>query len=209
MNQIIVNKTFLNLKTNNNFLNNLYTNNNQNYDSDSGFDLYFPEDFIIKIGETKLIDLQIQIEMIENEKNIGSLLCPRSSISKTPLILANSIGIIDADYRGNLKVAIKYIPDSDDLYELHKYHKFLDIQNKTNNQNITIEDYFKNKGLSEKDIKKKIENLMNFKIPSFKIKKGTRLFQICKFDGKSFNIKIVNELSQTVRNNSGFGSTGV
>jgi dUTP pyrophosphatase len=33
-------------------------------------------------------------------------LLPRSSISKTPLIMKNSIGVIDATYTGNLKVPL-------------------------------------------------------------------------------------------------------
>ena len=34
---------------------------------------------------------------------------PRSSISKTPLRLANSVGIIDSGYRGNLCAAVDNI----------------------------------------------------------------------------------------------------
>ena len=80
---------------------------------DSGLDLYVLEDIQIKIGETIFIDLGIQCEMVNNDKNIGYYLYPRSSISKTPLILANSVGIIDSGYRGNIKAAVKYIPNTD------------------------------------------------------------------------------------------------
>ena len=38
------------------------------------------------------------------------MLVPRSSISKTGLILANPPGIIDSGYRGEIKVRFKYIP---------------------------------------------------------------------------------------------------
>ena len=48
------------------------------------------------------------------EKGYYVEIAPRSSISKTGYILANSIGIIDPDYRGSLKVALikvdKYAP---------------------------------------------------------------------------------------------------
>ena len=37
------------------------------------------------------------------------LLVARSSLSKKDLVLSNSIGIIDSDYRGELKVALTYI----------------------------------------------------------------------------------------------------
>jgi len=38
---------------------------------------------------------------------------PRSSISKTHLFLANSLGLIDNDYRGNLKLRFRLIPNSE------------------------------------------------------------------------------------------------
>ena len=37
------------------------------------------------------------------------MLVPRSSISKTPLRMANSIGIIDAGYRGEIMAAVDNI----------------------------------------------------------------------------------------------------
>ena len=40
------------------------------------------------------------------EQNFGYMLVPRSSISKTPLRLANSIGIIDKSYRGKVMVKV-------------------------------------------------------------------------------------------------------
>lgn len=97
----------------------LYVTNNS-YKDDSGLDLYVLEDINIKIGETVFIDLGIQCEMLKNNKNIAYYLYPRSSISKTPLILANSVGIIDPGYRGNIKAAVKYIPDHDFFETLAK-----------------------------------------------------------------------------------------
>ena len=78
--------------------------------------LYVLEDIQIKIGETIFIDLGIQCEMVNNDKNIGYYLYPRSSISKTPLILANSVGIIDSGYRGNIKAC----------FDLNKNHESYD-----------------------------------------------------------------------------------
>lgn len=34
---------------------------------------------------------------------------PRSSIIKTPFIMANSVGVIDPDYRGRIKVIFRYV----------------------------------------------------------------------------------------------------
>ena len=47
------------------------------------------------------------------EQNFGYMLVPRSSISKTPLRLANSIGIIDKSYRGKVMVKVDNNSGSD------------------------------------------------------------------------------------------------
>lgn len=45
----------------------------------------------------------------------GYMLVPRSSISKTGLRLANSIGIIDKNYRGKVMVVVDNVSDEDVL----------------------------------------------------------------------------------------------
>tara|TARA_B100001094_G_C17769082_1_gene594094 strand:+ start:157 stop:603 length:447 start_codon:yes stop_codon:yes gene_type:complete len=47
----------------------------------------------------------------------GYMLVPRSSISKTTVRLANSIGIIDKKYRGDVMVVVDNIGDSDVLFQ--------------------------------------------------------------------------------------------
>jgi len=87
----------------------------------SGYDLFVPEDVVFNPGETKFVDHKIQCEMLDSKgENVGYYLYPRSSISKTPLILCNSVGIIDAGYRGNIIAALKYIPDGNDTFILKK-----------------------------------------------------------------------------------------
>ena len=57
---------------------------------------------------TKFINLRIQCEGLSdnNDRNVSYYLHCRSSISKTPLRLANSVGIIDAGYRGNIMAIV-------------------------------------------------------------------------------------------------------
>jgi dUTP pyrophosphatase len=50
--------------------------------------------------------------------NVSWYLYPRSSISKTPLVLHNSIGLIDRDYRGELIAALRNT--SDKTYIINK-----------------------------------------------------------------------------------------
>ena len=75
----------------------------KNYDDDAGFDLYLPTD--IEIDHTLVVNLDVRCMMTLNKKPCAFYLYPRSSICKTPLLLHNSTGIIDKNYRGALKVA--------------------------------------------------------------------------------------------------------
>lgn len=80
----------------------------------SGFDLFIPENVTFPAQvDSKFIDLQVKAEMIYCDLDLqinqycGYLIHPRSSISKTPLHLANNTGIIDSGYRGSLIVALR------------------------------------------------------------------------------------------------------
>ena len=86
---------------------------------DSGFDLITPQDkkFTcldnineLEVRPTDKIDFKIRCAAYQrNPTNDGwtiptaFYMYPRSSISKTPLRLANSVGIIDSGYLGNIK----------------------------------------------------------------------------------------------------------
>lgn len=77
---------------------------------DAGFDLFAPTSMIMYEHKVNLIDYDIicsatilkQMHDHRKEINTGFYMYPRSSISKTPIRLANSVGIIDAGYRGHL-----------------------------------------------------------------------------------------------------------
>jgi len=75
------------------------------YVTDSGYDLIMPANVTLPANSTTLVDLLVRCELRGSEPH-GYYLMPRSSIYKTPLRLANSIGLIDYNYRGTLKVAI-------------------------------------------------------------------------------------------------------
>ena len=95
-------------------LNSIYLNHSHYNPGDSGLDIFFPDTITIQPGETVCIDLKIQCEAfktVEMNKNISYYLFPRSSIVKTPLRLSNSVGIIDAGYRGNLMAYVDNIKD--------------------------------------------------------------------------------------------------
>jgi dUTP pyrophosphatase len=45
----------------------------------------------------------------EEEKLESYYLYPRSSISKTPLMLANHVGVVDSGYRGKIMAALRHV----------------------------------------------------------------------------------------------------
>lgn len=88
---------------------------------DSGFDVLVPKDIIFNEPFTsKFIDMNIKTEMFYYEVDSESItntafnVHPRSSISKTPLMLANHTGIIDAGYRGSLIGAFRWLKPEND-----------------------------------------------------------------------------------------------
>lgn len=126
--------------------------------SDSGFDLLTPEEYTFKESfKGVLLDMKIKCEMVSKKKAVGYYVYPRSSIYKTPLMLANSAGIIDSGYRGNIKMAFRLLGNLD-----------------------------------------------------YTVEKWSRMGQICMSTLEPFCVELVDEceLSNTLRGDGGFGSTG-
>ena len=86
----------------------LYKNHGHFHQGDAGLDLFIIDALTIAPGETALIKSHIACE---NRDGIPYLLMPRSSISKTPLRQCNSVGLIDAGYRGEIMAPCDNIKD--------------------------------------------------------------------------------------------------
>lgn len=140
-----------------------YENHNTYHDGDAGLDLFCIQDQMIPFGKHSIkIDFGICVEHIVWNDSANTFyneplyLYPRSSTgSKTPLRLSNSVGIIDAGYRGQIMAHVDNISDKD-----------------------------------------------------FDIKQGERYFQLCSGNLRSMKPFLVEKLSSTERDTSGFGSTG-
>jgi dUTP pyrophosphatase len=175
------------IKPENDFIRNIYDGHSTFNPGDSGIDLFCPGEVIVSAKTRKSVDLKIKCEAFSinykqeyekifkyinesvdfeslknnlkalnyNVNNCSYYLYPRSSISKTGLMLSNGTGIIDAGYRGNI-IASFY--------------------------NTSDEDYI--------------------------IQAGSRLVQICAPNLEEINMEVVNTLTETIRGNGGFGSTG-
>ena len=116
------------LKTENTDLTNLYSNHQHYNPGDSGLDLFCPETITINPGETVKINLQINCEALHDtieNTNVSYYLYPRSSIIKTPLRLANSVGIIDAGYRGDIIACVDNIKS--ESYTINKGDRLFQI----------------------------------------------------------------------------------
>ena len=85
-----------------------YENHGQFHQGDAGLDLFIIDSLTIPPGETAIIKSNIACE---NTDEMPYLLMPRSSISKTPLRQCNSVGLIDAGYRGEIMAAVDNIKD--------------------------------------------------------------------------------------------------
>ncbi len=69
----------------------------------AGVDLFVPETTSFEPGEKKLVSMRVKARMTDILGNqVHYWMPPRSSISKTGLLLLNSIGVIDKTYRGEL-----------------------------------------------------------------------------------------------------------
>ena len=86
----------------------------------AGMDFYQPESVAIKPHQTQYVTLGLAMEI---PKGYMLMLSPRSSMSKTPLVIPNSFGVIDADYRGEIKGIFKNT--SDDEYLIQKGDRLL------------------------------------------------------------------------------------
>jgi len=90
-----------------------YINHGHFHDGDAGIDLFIPQNINFKPKETIPIHMNIACEM----DGKPFFLLPRSSISKTPLRLSNSIGLIDAGYRGEIIACCDNISEKDFVIE--------------------------------------------------------------------------------------------
>ena len=102
---------------------------------DAGFDLYTPsntDDIRFVANETNKVDFKIKcsaqiITHSGNSYNTGFYMFPRSSISKGKLRLANSIGVIDAGYRGNLMSMFDVINNNGEDFWGARYDRYMQI----------------------------------------------------------------------------------
>lgn len=99
----------------------------------AGYDLFAAQDVVIEPGRKAVIPTNITVYMAKDEV---LLICPRSSFGfKHDLMLANSVGVIDADYQKEILVCYRnmgiksfYIKKGDRIAQ-GVFCKFLKVAN--------------------------------------------------------------------------------
>ena len=71
----------------------------------AGLDLYADSDVLVSSGASVMLGTGIAIEI---PQDYVGLVCIRSSVGKAGVALANSVGVIDSDYRGEIKLCLTY-----------------------------------------------------------------------------------------------------
>lgn len=116
----------------------LYESNSLFHKGDAGLDLVVVKDYTIHPGETVLVDMGVQCQSRSFDpcvwhwftsfyKYHSYLLMPRSSIYKTPLIMRNSVGLIDSGYLGNIKAPL--YNTSNEPYFLYRGTRIVQLVN--------------------------------------------------------------------------------
>ena len=77
--------------------------------TDAGADLRSTEKCDLYPGETKLLDSGVAVKI---PQGYGGFIFNRSGQGLKGIIVLNGVGVIDSDYRGNIKIALKNISEN-------------------------------------------------------------------------------------------------
>lgn len=90
---------------------------------DAGFDLKARNEVSIFPQDTEFIQTGVCVEI---PVGFVGLLFPRSSISKTPLRMANSVGVIDSGFTGEIKVPL-YNSSEVEIVDIEPYERIAQL----------------------------------------------------------------------------------
>ena len=106
---------------------NALNDNDITYCYNSGFDLFCPTNIDSTYINTYMLDHNISCSMTYKGRFVGYYLYVRSSTPiKTPLRLANNVGIIDSGYRGNIKGCFDII-DTKRNFNFEKGNRYMQL----------------------------------------------------------------------------------
>lgn len=147
----------------------------------AGWDLYTTEDVVLQPYRAVIVPSGIKVALPEGTM---LLIVPRSGYSiKNQILMPNSIGVIDEDYRGTIGISMMWAPPLDMLFE-------------TETEEVSGDFTIRGGGLRAKKVD-------NFFIPKF-----TRIAQAVLLPYLEQDWRKVDALSETARGAGGFGHTG-
>lgn len=162
------------------------------------YDVYAAKDVTVQAGEVAIIPLGFSIALPAGYDL--KIMSRSGNPKKRGLFIANSVGLVDEDYRDEVGVLVEYKPAS--TYKvIEKLYKSLTtfVLNLTSTQQFVFD-----------DARKRLLNAVQIKnlFPPLEIKKGERIAQVQINKVVPFEFVEVDELDETDRT-GGFGSTGV
>lgn len=84
----------------------------------AGFDLYAAEDAVVMPGNRPVaVSVGFKVSL---PSDVVMLVCSRSGLSLKGVVVANAPGIVDSDFRGNVKVILTGTPGLDTPFEIKK-----------------------------------------------------------------------------------------
>ena len=81
----------------------------------AGYDLYSAQNILLKSNCTELVPVGISIEI---PNNYFGMICSRSGLATKGIFILNAPGIIDSDYRGEIKCILHNISNTNFQIEI-------------------------------------------------------------------------------------------
>ena len=147
------------------------------HEGDAGLDLCATEDVTLYPGQWKMVGSGVSMAI---PKGFVGIVTPRSGLGCKGLVLKNTIGVIDAGYRGEIKMP---------LFNNNPTHVWMVASE--NGKAKTI-----------------IDAIPNFD-GTIHVHKGDRVAQLLIIPVAQASLVQVDTLDETERGQDGFGSTGV
>lgn len=146
----------------------------------AGWDLYTVEDVVLRPYRSVIVTSGIKVAL---PQGTVLLVVPRSGYSiKNQIMMPNSVGVIDEDYRGTIGISMMWTPPLEECFE-------------AKDERVTEDTYRKGPlGLRQG---------LAFHIPKF-----TRIAQALLLPYLEQDWRKVDVLSETERGSGGFGHTG-
>ncbi len=163
----------------------------------AAYDVFAAKDVTVEAGRVAIVPLGFSIALPEGYDL--KILSRSGNPKNRGLFIANSVGLVDEDYRDEVGVLVEYRPNS--TYKvIEKLYKSLTTftKNLTSAQQFVLD-----------DARKRLLDAVEVKpFPPLQIKKGERIAQIQLNKVIPMEFVEVDELDETSRE-GGFGSTGV